>query len=143
MTRFEMDAAYAAKGCKVKGFVNMVQKIKTKNDYVYTIADYQYKPESLSEQGMFELLCANAYAQMEGVKDKLFKDKFYWSPMEGRMFSADSIKEIWIEFNDDPEQTMRLDGTSSMMPAQDPACADAPLKALSDNELSQYQQMGQ
>jgi hypothetical protein len=123
MTRFELQIAEAIKGSSDTDYINMIQKLKTQDGFIYTIVKCKYPKETMSEEQYFYLLYNCALTYMDTVRTSMLTEKIIWTIDEGRIIHADNIKEVWIEFNNSSEMSISLEENCNMIfqiPAQNP-----------------------
>jgi ribosomal protein S3AE len=113
MTRLEFQIASAVKECKKTGSVSLTQKAKTKDNYIYTIFDGILEPApNESEMSFYKRIREYCCDCIEHLCRALTVNKFVTSALqEGRIISADNIKEIWIEFGSDEQPDIFLKET--------------------------------
>lgn len=114
MTRFELDIAGAVKKVKQTGRVYAVLKVKTKENYIYTLKEYKFEPETHSERSLFEHVLSVLTYEMEELRNTMLSDKAIYIYEEGRILNADNIKEIWYEFDICDRACIGLDGENSI-----------------------------
>lgn len=114
MTRFEFQIASAVRECKKTGSISIMQKVKTKDNYIYTIFDATMEPRlDESEKDFFGRIREYCSDCIVHLRKELTVDKLVTSTLhEGRIISADNIKETWIEFGSDEQPNIFLEETT-------------------------------
>lgn len=98
MTRFDLDIAGAVKKAKEIGYVGVIIRAKTKENYIYTIRDCRFETENYSEKELFNNILHALTCELEEIRKTMLTDKILYVYEEGRILNADNIKEVWCEF---------------------------------------------
>ena len=110
MTRFESEIASAVKNAH-DGHVCMTLKLKTKEDFTYTLSQYNLVQEKeQTQKQFFDHLKGFAELNMGAVRETVVNGRAIWTQHEGRMIASDNVKEVWITFDTYSSPEIPLEG---------------------------------